>query len=71
MKRLCDVCGDRHEAHQAHVFKTASHAVSHKPKMANTYRYRDPEKRRWYMRIYMAVRRAVKAGRAEWWPRRA
>jgi len=24
-----------------------------------------------YMRLYMAVSRAVKAGRADWWPKRA
>lgn len=80
MKPLCLVCGDRHYGHQAHVFATngvankpvihtpkpKERAVSHKSNMANTYRYRDPEKRRWYMRVLMAVKR----GKADWWPRR-
>jgi hypothetical protein len=51
----------------SHTSDAMEGSVSHKADMANTYRYRDAEKRRWYMRVLMAVKR----GRADWWPRRA
>ena len=69
----CEICGTAHESYQAHVFRTVGVVDFTKPSVANkssvwltpvanakkpAYRYRDPEKRREYMREYMRKRRA-------------
>ena len=76
MKPLCSVCGDRHYGHQAHVF--ATNRATNTPVVATndatnrkTRNRRDRGAYNAYQRVYMAVRRAVKAGRADWWPKRA
>lgn len=80
MKPLCGVCGDRHEPHQAHRFaasnKVPKKAVPASNSVANASNTAS-NKQRWdrkayneYMRMYMAVKRAVRGGRADWWPRR-
>jgi hypothetical protein len=61
----CDICGTPHESWQAHRF------VNTKPKPVNTEKppvacVNADRHREGYMRDYMRVWRAVKAGRAEW-----
>ena len=56
--KLCELCGDRHEPHQAHKFvangeKTVANAVANKKS-----KYRDPEARKKYMRELMRKLRA-------------
>ena len=66
MKPVCPDCGDRHDPHQAHVWNEAKNKPvvwltpldnAKKP----SYRYRDPEARRKYMRELMRKRRAKAA----------
>lgn len=55
--KLCEVCGSpEHPAWRAHVFANAPRMAN--ADVANTYRYRDPEKRRGYQRELMRKRRA-------------
>lgn len=55
--RECEVCGTEHHAHQGHVFPAAVRPMV-KP-VGKTWRERDPEAYRKYMRGYMARRRAA------------
>jgi hypothetical protein len=66
----CDLCGEAHESYQAHRFPTVNAsevmdnaATTWITPVANakkaSYRYRDPEKRREYMRELMRKRRAA------------
>ena len=78
MKPLCPVCGDRHYSHQAHVFASnkAPKPASNRPKVAsnaasNKHQRWDKKAYNAYMRMYMKVLRAVKGGKADWWPKRA
>lgn len=51
----CPHCGEMHS--QLYVCEAAKQAQT-APAKTSTYRYRDPEKRRAYMREYMAKRKA-------------
>lgn len=63
MKPLCPDCGDRHESYQAHVWpkvvntvaNSVANAVANETKKKG--RYKDPEKRKVYMRELMRKRR--------------
>jgi hypothetical protein len=63
-KPLCEVCGDRHEPHQAHVFrvvkqpvvvkrKVVKQSVEGKPKKRSSDRHRKTPERLEYIRVKM------------------
>ena len=70
----CKYCGKLEWRHVcgASAVSQKEEVVSHEQvanAMANTYRYRDAEKRRGYQRGLMQLRRALESGRACPWPR--
>lgn len=75
MANACEMCGEVHEKWQAHVFKPRGASNVSQPlatplaTKAETYKYRDQEARREYMRVLMQVKRALASGRACAWPR--
>ena len=74
MKPYCETCKTKHEKWQAHVFQSPK--KEEKPVdpvmrqvvrvIAKSGNRRGIEKYNGYMKAYMRVWRAVKAGRAEW-----
>ena len=64
-KPFCEDCKTNHEKWQAHIWpKVVVEAVPLKPVRKLKAGSND------YMAGYMRVWRAIKSGRAEWWPRR-
>lgn len=64
----CEICGSAHEKYQAHRFvNTTKPIVNTERPPVNTVASVNADRHSpGYMREYMKVYRAVKAGRAEW-----
>ena len=70
--KLCEVCGSpEHPAWKAHSFvNTKTEPVNTPKTVVNTKAASNGDRHaEGYMKTYMAVRRAVKAGRACPWPK--